>query len=71
VKIVMSPETELLKGGVEFFLLACLYFLPSFVGHRKRQANSISLANFFFGWTVIGWIVCLIWAASPDKKAGA
>jgi hypothetical protein len=60
---------ELFKGGVEFFLLAVVYFIPSFVGHKKRQANSIALTNFFFGWTVVGWIVCLIWAASPDKKA--
>jgi hypothetical protein len=66
---MMSPEMELVKGGVEFFVVAALYFIPSFVGHKKRAANSIALTNFFFGWTVVGWIVCLIWAASPDKVA--
>jgi hypothetical protein len=36
---MMSPENELLKGGVEFFVLAVLYFIPSFVGHKNRAAN--------------------------------
>jgi hypothetical protein len=65
----MDTQAEFLKSGVEFLLLAIVYFLPALVAHKKRQANSIAIANFFFGWTVIGWIVCLVWAASPDKAA--
>jgi hypothetical protein len=65
----MNPVNEILLGGLKFAILAVLYFIPSFVGRKKRAANSISIANFFFGWTVIGWIACLIWAATPDNKA--
>jgi hypothetical protein len=43
-----------------------LYFLPSFVGRKKRNAGAIVALNFFLGWTVIGWIVALVWATTVD-----
>lgn len=47
-----------------------LYFFPGFVAHlrRHRNENAIVLANLFFGWTVVGWIVALIWAATANVK---
>ena len=46
-----------------------LYFLPTLIANRRghRSLTSIFLVNFFFGWTVIGWIVCLVWALSGDS----
>jgi len=51
-----------------FFLVFCglLYFLPSIVGHRKQSFAGIFLLNFFLGWTVIGWIVALVWACTAE-----
>jgi hypothetical protein len=46
--------------------LTLLYFMPTIVGHKHRNVLSIFLVNFFFGWTVIGWIVAMIWACSAD-----
>ncbi len=45
-----------------------LYFLPFLVAlaRGKRDALGIFLLNFFLGWTVIGWVVALIWAAKQD-----
>ena len=44
------------------------YFLPSIIAlaHSKRNTLAIFLLNLFFGWTFIGWIVALIWAAKVD-----
>jgi Superinfection immunity protein len=41
------------------------YFLPSIVAlaRSKRDLLSIFLLNLFLGWTLIGWIVSLVWAA--------
>ena len=42
-----------------------LYFAPSilaFVRH-KRNRVPILLLNTVFGWTVAGWVCCLLWAA--------
>ncbi|MFZ0635798.1 MAG: superinfection immunity protein [Candidatus Acidiferrales bacterium] len=52
-----------------FLFLACLmYFLPAIVGRNKRDAGLIFLVNLFFGWTVVGWIVALIWACTTDAR---
>jgi Superinfection immunity protein len=45
-----------------------LYFLPFIVAlaRSKRDVLGIFLLNFFLGWTVIGWVVALIWATKQD-----
>jgi len=43
-----------------------LYFLPSIIGRNKRNAGAIFLLNFFLGWTVVGWIVAMVWACSEN-----
>jgi Superinfection immunity protein len=50
------------------WLIACLltatYFAPALVAFLRRQQNRwlILGLNFLFGWTVVGWIICLAWA---------
>jgi len=48
------------------FFLALIYFLPAILGRNKRHAGTIFLLNVFLGWTVVGWIVALVWACTPD-----
>jgi len=45
-----------------------LYFLPSIIGHSRRDFAGIFLLNFFLGWTVIGWIGALIWACASERR---
>jgi hypothetical protein len=44
------------------------YFLPSIIAlaRSKRDIGAIILLNFFLGWTMIGWVVALVWAAKTD-----
>jgi hypothetical protein len=46
-----------------------LYFLPTIVAllREKYDKVSIFLLNFFLGWSVIGWIVALVWACKNDR----
>ncbi len=48
-----------------------MYFLPSLVAlaRDKRDKVSIFLLNLFLGWSVIGWIVSLVWALKTDPVA--
>jgi hypothetical protein len=52
-------------------LLALFYFLPTIValvrGHLSAAA--IAILNLLLGWTVVGWIVALVWSFSGDTKA--
>jgi len=45
-----------------------MYFLPTIIAfaRSKRDTTSIFLLNFFLGWTMIGWVVALVWAAKTD-----
>lgn len=45
-----------------------MYFLPTIIAliKSKRDTVAILLLNLFLGWSVIGWIIALIWAARND-----
>jgi len=45
-----------------------MYFLASIIAlaRSKRDITAIILLNFFLGWTMIGWIVALVWAVKTD-----
>jgi hypothetical protein len=49
------------------------YFLPSIIAfaRSKRDVLSIFLLNIFLGWTLIGWIIALVWAAKVDAPVAA
>ena len=45
-----------------------IYFIPTIVAvsNKKRNSGAIGALNFFLGWTLIGWVVALVWAVSKD-----
>ncbi|MFZ0640801.1 MAG: superinfection immunity protein [Candidatus Acidiferrales bacterium] len=49
-------------------LATVMYFLPSILGHNKRNAAGIFLVNFFLGWTIVGWVIALFWACTADAR---
>ncbi len=46
-----------------------LYFVPTIIAAYKKhpQILWIFLINLFFGWSVAGWIIPLLWAFDCDK----
>jgi len=43
-----------------------LYFLPTLIAWRKPQRGSVMAINLFLGWTLVGWVVALAWAAKDQ-----
>jgi hypothetical protein len=45
-----------------------VYFLPTILAfaRNKRDTAAILLLNLFLGWTMIGWVVALVWAVKTD-----
>lgn len=43
-----------------------LYFLPTILGRKKRNADTIFLINLFTGWSGVGWTVALILALRTE-----
>lgn len=52
-----------------FVILAIPYFIPSIIAAIRKKDNQIAIfaLNLFLGWSVIGWVVALVWAVSKDK----
>jgi hypothetical protein len=50
-------------------LLVCLflYFIPAIAGAKKNNVGAIFALNLFLGWTLIGWVVALVWACTKDE----
>ncbi|HVV28347.1 MAG TPA: superinfection immunity protein [Rhizomicrobium sp.] len=44
--------------------LFVMYWLPTIVAVVRHAPSALGVAalNFFLGWTVIGWIMALVWA---------
>ena len=60
-------------GGSEWImilLVAAFYFLPTIIAGNRKKSNTgaIFVLNLFLGWSVIGWVVSLVWALSADKQ---
>jgi len=53
-----------------FFVFLGLHFLPTFVALLRRNQHTllIFILNILVAWTVIGWIVLLVWAAVGEER---
>ena len=53
-----------------FLIVLAIYFIPTIVANFKHKDNTtaIFLLNLFLGWTFVGWVIALVWAATKDKK---
>jgi hypothetical protein len=47
-----------------------IHFLPTIIAalRHSRHVVGIFLVNLFLGWTVVGWVVALIWASTSEPK---
>jgi len=45
-------------------ILVTLYELPAIVAYKKKHPSylAILLVNILTGWTIVGWVVALVWA---------
>ncbi|HWC97984.1 MAG TPA: superinfection immunity protein [Candidatus Sulfopaludibacter sp.] len=60
----------MLGGGIFALFLLCagiaFYFLPSIIGRNKTNSGAIFVLNLLLGWTLVGWVVALVWALTVD-----
>lgn len=54
---------ELLSANLT---ILALYFLPTILALARSRygAGAVFVVNLVFGWTILGWIVALIWSLS-------
>ena len=68
----MSADSDIANmiGGMVLVTVGVpLYFLPSIVGKHKRNATAIFVLNLLTGWTVISWIIAVVWACAAKPPS--
>ncbi|MGD9894852.1 MAG: superinfection immunity protein [Dehalococcoidia bacterium] len=58
-----------MEGVIALLFLLGLYFLPTIIAgaRSRRNSGSIFALNLFLGWSLIGWVIALVWALSSDQ----
>jgi len=54
-------------------LLTACYLLPTTIALIRRRDNTLAifLVNLLLGWTVLGWLITLVWSftlSEPDNR---
>lgn len=59
-------------GGHELILIILVfaYFIPAVVAVSRHYHNAaaIFILNLLLGWTVLGWIIALVWASTAVRR---
>jgi hypothetical protein len=47
-----------------------VYFIPSIVAYAREHHNRLAILvlNLFLGWSFLGWVVALVWAATHVQR---
>ena len=64
-----GDAARVIAGFAVLGFLAAIYFFPSIVAISRNMeaAPGVVIVNLFFGWTVLFWIIALIWAFSGSQ----
>jgi hypothetical protein len=64
---------ELFVALLVVALLLFVYFIPTIFASREhhRAVGAIFVINFFLGWTFLGWVIALAWAANGNVELPA
>lgn len=57
---------------VVILVFLVVYFVPTFVAYGRQHHNRlpIFIANLFFGVTIIGYVIILIWSLTAVQRQG-
>ena len=67
--MLAASGADSLFGFIIIAVGLAIYFLPSIVAHKKRNESAIVVLNLLLGWTILGWVVALVWALNNDPPA--
>lgn len=64
-----SGSSVFLGAWLIVLILFSVYFLPSIVALAKRNNRTkVILFNIFLGWTIVMWIISLVWACKRHEE---
>ena len=74
---VAASSSDGNSGGAWMIVLAIIlgiYFAPFLVANRRAHHNQLAIfmLNLLLGWTLLGWIIAMVWACTqirPQQRA--
>ena len=57
-------------AAFSFFIAApALYLLPTYEAWKNQHPNltAITLVNIFLGWSLLGWVIAVVWAYKKSE----
>lgn len=76
---LLQNNTDTVSDGQAFAILSTFgtigilislgfYFIPSIIALIRKKRNKVAIIalNFLLGWSLIGWVVALVWALKKD-----
>jgi hypothetical protein len=55
---------------IAFLFGLALYFMPTVIAYSRKKSNvtAIFVLNLLLGWTLIGWVVALVWSLAQEGR---
>lgn len=59
-----SYATDMIIVSLSVIAACFIYMIPTCVAASRRHRNTMAIAvlNIFFGWTLLGFVGCLVWS---------
>ena len=66
----METLGYIILGILAVAVIGGLYFLPSICAFARGHSSKagILILNIFLGWSLIGWVVSLVWAFTDTRR---
>jgi hypothetical protein len=66
---------HLIGGLMVLLVIGVVYFLPTIIAVNRHRVSvaAIAVVNLLFGWTLLGWVIALVWSltGNPNSAIGA
>lgn len=55
---------------MDIIILIAIYLFPALIAMMRKHHNwpAILVLNLVLGWTLLGWLIALIWAATAIRR---
>jgi hypothetical protein len=67
-------ESSVTSGFTILAIIAfSFYSIPSIIALIRRKRNTVAIValNILLGWSIIGWVVSLVWSLTKDQEVQA
>lgn len=64
------PLSQMIILVIALFLVLAFYFLPTIMALKRKSPHTtaVIVINFFFGFTLVGWIIALVLASKQPQQ---